>query len=65
MVEKMLERRGWNEAIEACLAAVEAEEEPSGPMPDALHLVPVEDAMLAAVRATKRGIRERIEKLSR
>ena len=51
--------------VEQCLAAVDAEEELSGPMPDAVRLVPLEDALRAAVRATKRSIRKRIEQLSK
>ena len=52
-------------AINDCLAAVEAEEEFNGPMPDALRLIPMEDALRAAVRATKRGIRDRIMQMSK
>ncbi len=65
MVEKMLKARGWNAAVAACLAAVDAEEELSGPMPDAILLIPLDDALRAAVRATKKSIRKRIEKLDR
>jgi hypothetical protein len=55
--------RGYERAIEACIDAVDAEEELNGPMPDALRSIPLEDALRAVVRAIKRSIRERIEKL--
>lgn len=58
-MEKLIVRR----TIDKCLAAVDAEEELNGPMPDAVRLLPMEDALRAAVRATKRGIRVRIEAL--
>ena len=55
---------GFEQAISECLKAVDAEEELDGPIPDAVRLVPLEDALRAAVRATKKGIRKRIEKLT-
>lgn len=50
--------------IDACLAAVDAEEELLGAIPDANRVATVrhpELALRAAVRATKKSIRRRIE----
>lgn len=45
---------------EACSAIVQAEEECDGDMPDELRMLPLEDVVRAAVRATKRNILDAI-----
>lgn len=47
---------------ERCVRAVEMEPECPGDMPDELRLVPMEDALRAAVRATKKNILAAIRK---
>lgn len=54
---------GYRSAIERALEAVDEEAELEGVMPDALRNVPLEDALRAVVRATKKSIRDRIEQL--
>ena len=46
---------------ERCARIAESEPVPSpGTMPDELRLVPLEDAIIAAIQATKRNIARRI-----
>src|SRR5262245_47995268 len=39
-----------------CARVADSEPEAPGPMPDEFHLIPLEDAIRAAIRATKRAI---------
>lgn len=47
---------------ERCAKIAEADPELPGDMPDELRLIPLEDAMRAAVRATKKSIAAAIRK---
>jgi hypothetical protein len=44
------------EERERCAQVAESEEEATGDMPPELYLVPIEDAIRAAIRATKKSI---------
>ena len=50
--------------VDECIAVVESEEELNGPIPDVLLHMPIEDALRAAVRATKKSIALRMRDLS-
>lgn len=50
-------RERWKDKA---IKIIEAEPELPGPMPEELNLVPLEDAMRAVVRATKRSIADAI-----
>lgn len=45
---------------ERCAMIAETEPEAPGPMPDEFNLIPLEDAIRGAIRATKKSIAARI-----
>ena len=53
---------GVETELERCAKIAEAEPECPGPMPDELYLVPLEEVIRAAVRATKKNIAAAIRK---
>ena len=65
MIEMKIIADARRRVIDECLAIVDGEEEMSGPMPDEMRMVPIEDALRAAVRATKKSIRRRIAGLKK
>lgn len=54
--EKQRQQKVRQEERERCAEIAEREPEMPGPMPNELHLVPLEDALRAVCRATKKSI---------
>jgi hypothetical protein len=52
-----------NATIERCAQVADSEYEAPGPMPLEFYRIPIEDAIRAAIRATKKSIGDRIRKL--
>jgi hypothetical protein len=55
--------RGFNAGLESAAKRADDEPVPEGPMPDEFHLVPLADALQAAVIATKRAIADAVRAL--